>query len=40
MEKLFDATMAVLKVTINYLPDDMDPLPIIFDCLETMGISL
>jgi hypothetical protein len=39
-EKLFDATVVDLDVSINYLPDGMDPLPTIFDYVETMRISL
>ena len=39
-EKLFDATVADLGVSINYLPDGMDPLPTIFDYVETMRILL
>ena len=39
-EKLFNATVADLDVSINYLPDGMDPLPTIFDYVETMRILL
>jgi hypothetical protein len=39
-EKLIDATMANLDVTINYLPNHIDHLPTIFDYVETMQISL
>ena len=39
-EKLFDATVADMHVSINYLPDGMDPLPTIFDYVEAMRISL
>ena len=39
-KKLFDATVVDLGVSINYLPDGMDPLPTIFDYVETMRILL
>ena len=40
IEKLFNATVADLDVSINYLPNGMDPLPTIFDYVETMRILL
>ena len=39
-EKLFDATVADMHRTINYLPDGMDPLSIIFYYVKAMRISL
>ena len=38
--KLFDATVADMHVSFNYLLDGMDPLPTSFDYMEAMRISL
>jgi hypothetical protein len=37
---LFDATISDMGVTINYAPDGQDPIPSIFEYIETMRISL
>jgi len=39
-EKLFNTIVVDLDMGINYLPDGMDPLPTIFDYMETMQILL
>ena len=39
-EKFFDDTVADMHVSINYLPDGIDPLPTIFYYVEAMRISL
>ena len=39
-EKLFNATVADMHASINYLPDCMDPLPTIFYYVKIMCISL
>ena len=39
-DKLFDATVADMHVSTNYLPDGMDPLFIIFYYVKAMRISL
>ena len=39
-EKFFDVTVADMHVSINYLPDGMNLLPIIFYYVEAMRISL
>jgi hypothetical protein len=39
-EKLFDATVVDMHVSINYLPNGMDLLPTIFSHVEAMRISL
>jgi hypothetical protein len=37
---LFDATISDMGVTINYAPNDQDPIPSISEHIETMHISL
>jgi hypothetical protein len=39
-QRLFDEAVADLNVTVNYLPENHDPLPQISDYLESIWISL